>query len=336
MVIQRLTVCAQSVVRLASVLAAVVVLGLVGPENAQAALVYTGTTNSQIALGASPVGFGNGSLQWGHNNDDGLNDILDSPGGAFGVANNALGNNVAITPDRSYGPGSFQFLNWVGGNAPLSGAPFGAGRGAIFGPLATFGLTDSALSGGGTESYGFETWTSHYVQTTNYNGTFGTFLSMGGFLPFVGSTAIAGVQSEVTFTKGGASTTYVLAPEVLAIGNTGGGTFTFVALGGGPFGGAGVAFNPLTGGFSALSIDSYSAKILAGTSISITSTLAFYADPASISSISPDLSLTPGLSLPGLVLGGVSVPEPSTAVMGSTALIALSFVTWLRRRRRAA
>ena len=91
--------------------------------------MYTGTTNSQIALGASPVGFGNGNLQWGHNNVTGLNDVLESPGGAFGLANNALGNNVAITPLQSYGPGSFQFLNWVGGNAPLSGAPFGAGSG---------------------------------------------------------------------------------------------------------------------------------------------------------------------------------------------------------------
>jgi hypothetical protein len=336
MVSQRFTVSDRCAVWLARVLEAVMVLGLIEPEKARAGLVYNGTTNSQIAFGASPIGVGNGFLQWGHNNVTGLNDILDSPGGAFGVANNALGNNVAITALQNYGPGSFQYLNWLGGNAPLSGAPFGAGSAAIYGPLATFALTDRAPGGGGTESYGFETWNSHYTQTTNYTGTFGTYLSIGGFLPIVGSSAIAGLQSEVTFTRLGVSTTYILAPEVLAIGNTGGGTFTYVALGGGPYGGAGVAFNPFTGGFSGLSIDSYSANILAGTSISITSTLAVYADPAMISTSLPDLSLTPGLSLPGESLAQTAAPEPSTVVLGGTALLVLSIVSWVRRRRRPA
>jgi hypothetical protein len=316
--------------RPALLVAAVVVLGTVEPRWASAALVYTGTTNSAISMGATPIGIGNGATQWAVNNVTGLPDILTSPGGLFGVGNPIVGNNVASTPVQSYGPGSFQFLNHVGGFAPASGAPFGAGSAAIYGPLATFSLRDAGV-GGATESYGIETWNSHYVQTTAYVGTFGTFLSIGGGLP-VGSSAIAALQSEVSFTHLGVTNTYILAPEILAIGNTGGGTFAFVALGGGPFGGAGVRFNPLTGGFSGLAIDSYAANILANTAISITSTLTFYADPASISASTPDLSLTPGLSLPGLVLGGGAVPEPSTAIMGGTALLALSFVSLLRRR----
>ena len=86
--------------------------------------------------------------------------------------------------------------------------------------------------------------------------------------------------------------------------------------------------------FPALAIDSYAASIAAGSHISVTSTLTFYADPASIDTIAPDLSLIPGGSLPGELFFGTSVPEPSTAVMGGSALVILSTFGWLRRRRK--
>ena len=98
--------------------------------------------------------------------------------------------------------------------------------------------------------------------------------------------------------------------------------------------GANIVVNGLTGAFSGLAIDSYAADLAAGSLISVTSTLTFYADPASIDTFAPELNLLPGVSLPGEVLFGSSVPEPSTAVMGGTALLVLSAFGWLRRRRR--
>ena len=249
------------------------------------------------------------------------------PGGTFGVANPVVGNNVASVGTAAYGPGTNQFLNWTGGTAPLSGAPFGSGAAAIYGPAATFALTDATLGGGGTTSYGIETWTSNFVQTTDYVGTFGTYLAIGGSVGIAGSSAIAALQSEVTVN----GFTYVFGAEILAIGNLGGGNFTYAYN---SESGANIAVNALTGAFTGLAIDSYAANIAAGSQISVTSTLTFYADPASIDSFTPDLSLIPGGVLPGEVLFGTTVPEPSTAVMGGTALFVLSAVGWLRHRRR--
>jgi MYXO-CTERM domain-containing protein len=97
--------------------------------------------------------------------------------------------------------------------------------------------------------------------------------------------------------------------------------------------GANIPVDALTGAFSGLAIDSYAANIAAGSHISVTSTLTFYADPASIDTFAPDLDLIPGGSLPGEILFGTSVPEPSTAPLGGTALVVLSAFGWLRRRR---
>jgi hypothetical protein len=313
--------------RLAFALAAVGILGFVHAVPARAGLVYTGTTNSAISFGASGYVPGNGSPHWITNNVTGLNDILSSPGGTFGVANPVTGNNVASVGPAAYGPGTTQFLNWTGGTAPLSGAPFGSGAARIYGPVATFALTDATLGGGGAASYGIETWTSNFVQTTAYHGTFGTFLSIGGNVGIVGSSAIAALQSEVTVN----GVAYVFAPEILAIGNLGGGNYTYAYN---SASGANIRVNSLTGAFSGLAIDSYAANFAAGSHISVTSTLTFYADPASIDSFTPDLSLIPGASLPGEVLFGSSVPEPSTAVMGGTALLVLSAFGWLQARRR--
>ena len=190
-------------------LAAVAVLGVAQPVPVRAGLVYTGTTNSAISFGASGYVPGNGSPQWISNNVTGLNDILSSPGGTFGVASPVVGNNVASVGSAGYGPGTTQFLDWTGGIAPASGAPFGSGAATIYGPAATFALTDATLGGGGSASYGIETWTSNFVQTTPYVGTFGTYLAIGGNVGIVGSSAIAALQSEVTIN----GVTHVLAPR---------------------------------------------------------------------------------------------------------------------------
>jgi hypothetical protein len=318
-------------------LAAIAVSWLCSAGPARAALVYTGSNNSAISFGATNYGGGAQiTPKWIPDNVTGLNDILASPGGTFQLANPVVGNNVASVGPAAYGPGVSQFLNWTGGVAPLSGAPFGTGSAAIYGPAATFALTDATPGGGGTASYGIETWNSYYTQTTAYHGTFGTFLSIGGNVGLANSSAVAALQTEVYVTSGGVTTPYAFAPLILAIGNVGGGLYSYVALSqANALSGAAVIVNPLTGGFSGLAIDNYAANFAAGSTIKVTSTLTFYADPASIDVITPDLSLLPGLSLPGESFGG-SVPEPGSVVMGGTAMLALSLLGWMRRRARRA
>ncbi|MGP0064779.1 MAG: hypothetical protein ACLQGP_14420 [Isosphaeraceae bacterium] len=334
MIFQRLRAGTQGLVRPALVLAAVAVCGLISSEPARAALVYTGSNNSAIVFGATTYGGGaQVTPQWIPNINTGLNDILASPGGTFQLANPVIGNNVAGVGPAAYGPGVYQYLNWTGGVSG-DGSTFGTGAATIYGPSAGFGLTDSTPGGHGTASYGIETWNSYYTQTTAYNGTFGTYLSIGGNVGIVNSSAVAAVQTEVFVTPhGGATTEYVFAPLILAIGNLGGGNYTYVALSdANAASGAAIVVNPLTGAFSGLAIDNYAAIFSANTSIKVTSTLTFYADPASIDSISPDLSLLPGLSLPGESFGGSGVPEPGTMISGGTALVVLSVLGWLRRR----
>lgn len=333
MVSQRFKTGLRGLVRRAPVLAAVVVVGLISSEPARAALVYTGSNNSVIVLGATKYGAGNGTPQWIHNVNSGLNDILSSPGGTFGVANPVIGNNVAGIGPAAYGPGVFQFLTHTGGVSG-DGSPFGSGAGVIYGPAASFALTDATPGGGGSASYGIETWNSFYTQTTAYNGTFGTYLAIGGNVGIPGSSAVAAVQTEVTVTPiGGPATTYVFAPLILAVANNGALGYSYVALSAAnALSGAAIVANRATGAFSGLAIDNYAASFSAGSRIAVTSTLTFYADPASISVSTPDLSLLPGLSLPGESFGGSSVPEPSSMIMGGTALLAVSVFGWLRRR----
>lgn len=329
---QRFSTAPRGLVRPGLSLAALALLSLYSSGLARAALVYNGSDNSAIAFGATTYGPPTpGVPTWIPNNISGLNDILSSPGGTFLTANPVVGNNVAEVGPAAYGPGAFQFLNWTGGISG-DGSPFGSGSAAIFGPAAAFSLTDATAGGGGTASYGIETWNSYYTQTTPYVGTFGTFLSIGGSVPLVGSAAVAAVQTEVYVTSGGVTTPYVFAPLVLAISNQGGGTYSYVAHSeANGISGAAIVGNG-AGGFAGLAIDNYLANFAAGTTIKVTSTLTFYADPASIDVIAPDLSLLPGLSLPGESFGGTAVPEPGSMIMGGTAMLAVSFLGWLRRR----
>jgi hypothetical protein len=313
------------------VFATIAAFALIPNEAARAALVYTGTNNSAISFGATTYGGGaQGTPKWIANNVTGLNDILASPGGTFQLAHPVISNNVASIGPAAFGPGTNQFLNWTGGVSG-DGSPFGTGAATIYGPSATFALTDATPGGGGTASYGIETWNSYYTQTTAYHGTFGTYLSIGGNIAIPGSSAVAALQTEVYVTSGGVTTPYVFTPLILAIGNTGGTSYTYVYD---SASGAKLRYNALTGAFSGLAIDSYAANFAAGSTIKVTSTLTFYADPASISVTAPDLSLLPGSSLPGESFGAASVPEPGSIVTGSTALIVLSVLGWARRRAR--
>jgi hypothetical protein len=241
-----------------------------------------------------------------------------------------LANNTSSTGIVNFG--SLSWSQVGGGNV---NGPFGAGSGLIVGPGAAFGLTDATPGGGGSASYGIESWVSRYTEVGNYSGSFGTYLSIGGSLPVVGSSAVAALQTEVSFLNpGGQVNNYVLAPLILAVGN-GVGSLTFVAIGGPSGHSAGILYNSLTTGFVGLATDNYSALIPSGTQITVTSTITFYADPASIDSIAPNISLFPGLDpIPGLVfVGSATVPEPSGAVLGGIATAVLSLASWLRWRR---
>lgn len=196
-------------VGIASAVAALAISLVVQPGVVHAALIYNGTTNSAISFGATNYGGGAQiTPKWIGNNVTGLNDVLASPGGTFQLANPVVANNVASVGPAAYGPGAFQFLNWTGGVAPLSSTPFGSGSATIYGPGASFALADATPGGGGTASYGIESWTSHYTQTTAYLGTFGTYLSIGGNIGLVNSDVVTALQTEVTVNN----VPYVFAP----------------------------------------------------------------------------------------------------------------------------
>jgi hypothetical protein len=323
----------RGLVQPALMLAAVAVFLLCSPERAGAAGVlppvsYNGSTKATISFGASKNYGASAAPVWLRNNVTGLNDILESPGGSFPTINAAVSNNVASVGPATIGPHTFEFLNWTGGHSG-DGSTFGAGSGAIFGPSAIFGLT-SSVNGA---SYGIETWTASYTQNVAYNGTFGTYLSVGGRLDGVGSFVVAAAQTEVTVGAGAGAHTYVLTPLILAVEETAPGTYAYVYD---SQSGAKILVNSVTNGFAGLAIDNYAAHFLPGTPISATTTLTFFGDPAMISTTSPDLSLLPGVSLPGESFGAGGVPEPGSLVMGGSAMIALSFLSWLRRRARRA
>lgn len=327
----------RSGLRLAAIASVVLWLGAIAPHAAYATiaapyLTYNGSQGG-ISFGVTNYGGGpQGTPQWISNNFTGLNDILASPGGTFQLANPVVANNIYSTGIQNFG--ALYASEAGGGNG---NGPFGAGNGAILGPGANFALTDATPGGGGSASYGIESWVSNYTMNGNYNGTFGTYLSVGGSLPVLGSSAVAAAQTEVIFNPGAGQTEYVLAPLILAAGNGANGAFTYVAIGGPSGTSAGMLYNPLTTGFYGLATDNYSAVIPNGTSIQVITTITFYADPASIDMIAPDINLFPGIDpIPGIVFSGFAAPEPNTMVLGGTSVVALWFISRLRARRRRA
>jgi hypothetical protein len=298
------------------------------------AFYYTNSDNAAIYFGASPFSGSSTSPTWAYNSLTGLNDILASAGSGFPVANPVLGNNVASAgPSSLVGYMDALFLHQSGGTAPLSGASFGTGGAAIFGYSGGMYLTDSG--GGGTASYGIETWTGHYTQNAGFFGYFGTYLSVGGSVSATGSVAIAALQAEVSVTSTtGTTNNYTLAPLILAVENLGGGNFATVTLSqnNNAESGAFVYVDPSTGQFWAFADDATLTNDFgAGSSITVTSTTTFYGDPASIQTIAPDTSLFPNLYVPTESFSYASPFAPGT-LMGCTAIVVLSIAGTLRRR----
>ncbi len=306
---------------LAASLAATVISGLLA-SSSHAAPTYAGG-NGAISFGVTDYGAPvPGVPTFIFNNFTNLNDILSSPGGTFLTANPVIANNIA-----SYGPGPLPGFGIQVGGGNVNGG-FGAGDVAISGPGVGFDLSDP-IPGGGSASYEIASWNATYFDPTGSAGNYGNYLSIGGYLPAVGSAAAVSLVTEITSANpaspffGGVD----LPALVLADSETSPGVYSWVALGGS----AAILTDGVTSTFQGLALNSIAGVIPAGDVFTVTSTLTAYADPASLDVIDfPDQSLLDLTGpLPGIVLA--STPEPSSIVL---ALLGLAFTGVLKLRRR--
>ncbi len=283
---------------------------------AQAGIAYIGGVGDTVygvtAYGGAPQAPPNFLLT---NNLTTFNDILTSPGGGFLTANPVVAANIAQTGVQPLGLYSFQV---GGGNG---NGLFGAGDTLITGPQVGFTLSDSA-PGGGSASYSITSWTTNYLITAGgFAGDLGTYLSIGGVLPAINSAAAVSLVSNYYLNGAYVGQT---TPLILAAAGNG----NFQAIGGN---GAALAFGA-GGSYRGLAIDNVLGALPAGDTLKVVSTLTAYADPASIDSIAPDLSLIPGAVLPTSISDVAGdVPEPTAWSLMLIGAGATGF--GLRRRR---
>lgn len=263
------------------------------------------------------------------NNFTGRNDILASPGGTFLTANPVIANNILSLFSPTLPFSAFQ----VGGGN-ING-PFGAGAATIFGPFEGGSLVDP-FAGGGSASYVIESWNAAFISPLGYIGPYGSFLSVAGSLPGIGSAGVAALRTHITspnagspfFGIGGAG--IELPQLVLADARIGPSLFSFVALGGS----GGIIQGDFFGNFRGLAVNNFPINIPAGDSFVATSTLTAYADPANFLTfdVDPNQLAALGTTLPAFKVSGSSaVPEPGSIALFS-GLVASSLFVFLRRR----
>jgi hypothetical protein len=283
-----------------------------------APIVFTGGVGDTV-YGVAPYGGGpQGAPSFIGDNVTGFNDILASPGHGFLTANPVIANNISQFGIAGLPLGSFQ----IGGGNGFG--PFGAAATLITGPRVGFRLLDAGQPGLGSLSYAISSWTTNFkVKAGGFKGNLGTFLSVGGLLPAVQSADAVSLVSNY-YVNG----VYVgqTTPLILAAAGNG----NFQALGGS---GAAVAFQG-GGIWRGLAVDLLPAVLPAGDTIKVVSTITEFADPASIDSIVPDLSLLPGVSLPDFAFSDVSgsVPEPAAWVSMLLGFGAIGAAMRARRR----
>lgn len=301
---------------------------------AQAGIIFNngmGTTVYGATNYGAPTAPGSGP-QFIPNNVTGNNDILSTPGNGWQTANPVVQNNVAETLGPGYNTPTPYFFNWVD-TTNGNGFTFGAGTTTVTGPSMVFGLNDTTV-GCCTASYMItSTDTNYTVDANGYNGSLGAYLAIGG-INLTGNDASAASLIVDYSINGGA---FVPMPEMVLGVN--GNCSDDVSIGG--FTGntaaemnAGCGNGGNGGAFSALSIDNLGNFAFApGTTIQVIATLTAYSDPSSIDSISPDidLSLLPGVSLPGFDLASAGAPEPGTLFLIGAGLAGLGLI----RRRKA-
>jgi PEP-CTERM motif len=281
-----------------------------------------------VAAPCNPVGLGDtvygvtnlggpqGAPVFIPNNFTCLNDIMASPGGGFALTFPVVGNNIA-----QFGPTSTPFFSaWTGGGN--RNGPFGAALTLVTPSTAAF-LLSNARTASSSVSYMITSWESRFIAPAA--GQFlGTYLSIGGFLPALGSADAVALQSEVSV-NGGAF--IALPTEILAFRRNGPPVLS----------GNSVAFLQLGTGFEGLAVDRFGldglAGIRPGDNLVIDSTLTALADPASIDSIVPDPTLVNevgGLPEYSLADTGAQIPEPSTLGLLGTGFVGIA--AFLRKR----
>ena len=319
------------------IFAAVFLLTAVGI--AQAGVIYTGGVGTTVygatqytCPGGPPC---SGPPQFIFNNVTGLQDILSTPGNGYQIANPVIANNVAESGPP--GPTPY-FFNWVGGVSG-DGSPFGAGSTVNTGPLVGFALNDPTV-GCCSASYMITSWTADYtVDANGFNSPVDAFLGLAGTNFASVDSSVASLVIEYSVNGGPLQD---LTPMILAIGGSctndvAGGDVAVVLNSACP----GVGGTGNGGAFQAAALDSSAPlALVGGNTIDFVATLTVYADPASIDSIAPDLSLLNGLDIPGglpsdtLIGDAASVPEPGSLLLFGSGFGLVAF--WrLRAARRA-
>jgi hypothetical protein len=301
----------------------------------QAGVIYDGGSGTTVygATGytCTPCAVG---PQYILNNLTGNIDILTSPGSGYQVANPVIGNNIAETPNGGLSPGGVSnatpyVFSAAGGNAPLSGAPFGSGTTVNSGPAVAFAMTD-ATAGCCTASYMITSWDADYTVDAAGLNAFNAYLGIVGTNLTTNDAAVASLIVNYSVNGGAyqALTDMIVAEagncnNVLAGDVTGG---VNAACGNGGNGGA----------FAAAAVDTANGLgLVVGDTLDFESTLTVYADPANFDSIDSQLDslLLPGLDLtaPNILIGDdATTPEPGTLVLLGAGLASICL---LRRRK---
>ncbi|RMH26086.1 MAG: hypothetical protein D6693_07770 [Planctomycetota bacterium] len=280
-----------------------------------------------MVFGVAPIGGppNPGGPVFIHNNLTDRFDILSSPGNGWLTADTSLTNNI----QENGGPLPGFAFRVGGGNV---NGPFGAGVATIdaFGNVG-FAISDAAPAGG-SGSYLIASSITQYQSVGNTVGAVTAALGIAGRLASPLSSLAVSLRIEILDTANvflGVNS----PPQVLAVG----GGLNDVALG--DF--WATQFNPLTGDFLGLSIDTTPVlNIPNGDILTVRTTLTAIGDPSTISSLGlDDPLLAPLLAQSGATIGDLvlsqSVGAPPIPAPATAAIVATLFAGALRRRRAA-
>jgi hypothetical protein len=297
---------------------------------AQAITVFNGA-NGGIAFGVAPLGgpVSPGAPTYLNNINNGRNDILTNPGIGL-TASPSIPNNTLSVGPLAWGPG--QFIYGVQNGGGNINGPFGSGAAVITGPRFGYRLADGGIPGGFSASYEIMSWTAGFTQLGGAPvGTTGTFITMGGRVPFAQDLAMVSLRTVLNGPTIGA---VELPGLILAVERTGPLSYNSLALqdnlllgtpgGATPMGGGwAMLIDAPTGNFRALAynvlpdlgaIDGLS--IPNGEVFTATVTATVYCDPAHFEMLDP-LALE-NADLLAAALASNNTPFPIDSLFGNT------------------